>query len=96
MSKKYINLNFVIDLENYAKSLKNWGELYSIAIPSVSREAFFNEQFDKYIEIIKPIVHENSMFKDLKKIHNLAFYTEDLNYNQVERLRKSICTKSIM
>jgi CRISPR/Cas system-associated protein endoribonuclease Cas2 len=75
METKYLNLDVIIDLENYRRSLKNWEELYHSAVPTITRESFFMEQFDKYIEIIKPIIYENSMIKDLKKVHDLALFT---------------------
>lgn len=92
INRKFLNINLLIDLENYIKSLRNWEEVFQATIPVASRESFFNEQFDKYVEIVKPIIYENSMIKDLKKVPNIALYTNQLNENQVERITKAIGT----
>ena len=87
---KYINLNQILDLENYTRSLRNWEEIYCTATLQLKRDSFFKEQFDKYLDVVKPIIHPNSMLVDLKNVPNLAFYTTEVTVEQLHRLTKAI------
>lgn len=54
--KKYIKLDFVVDIKNYKESFNKWLKIRDALLQPQDRDPC-EESFNTYLHVIKPVIH---------------------------------------
>ena len=84
---KYVSLNLLFFIREMQASLGSWWRLYSkVKGFEQPEEEFVREKFDRYLEVLKPIIYRTDMLSRLANNPSHKIFTDVLTLEQTERL----------
>jgi|JI6StandDraft_1071083.scaffolds.fasta_scaffold01808_19 hypothetical protein len=84
---KYVSLNTLFFVKEMQASLASWWRL-QVAVKGCEQveQQFVADKFDKYLELLKPIIYRTDVLREIAYNNNYRIYTDVLTADQTKRL----------